>query len=57
VLFRSLVRPFAGSVRLNWAHYVVWAEGTGDDPRIKKFRDWLMVEVADAKRVALKVAT
>lgn len=41
-----LVRPFAGSVRLSWAHYVVWLDGTGEDTRIKKFYDWLMAEVA-----------
>lgn len=43
-----LVRPFAGSVRLRWAHYVVWLEETDGDARIKKFRNWLMTEVANA---------
>ncbi len=42
-----LVRPFKQTVAFHTGYYLVWPEGRGKSPKIKRFRDWLMAQ-ADA---------
>jgi LysR family glycine cleavage system transcriptional activator len=42
-----LVRPFRQTVAFHTGYFLVWPEGRGRSPKIKRFRDWLMTE-ADA---------
>ena len=39
---RRLVRAFKGSVRAEFAYYVVCAEGRADEPAIRAFREWVL---------------
>jgi LysR family glycine cleavage system transcriptional activator len=38
----TLVRPFRGSVRAEFAYYVVCAEARADEPAIRAFREWAL---------------
>jgi len=42
-----LVRPFRQTVAFHTGYFLVWPEGRGRSPKIKRFRDWLMTQ-ADA---------
>ena len=42
-----LVRPFKQTVAFHTGYYLVWPEGRGKSPKIKRFRDWLITQ-ADA---------
>ena len=43
-----LVRPFDLSIKVSpeYAYFLVYPEGTADDPRIIAFRDWILSETA-----------
>ena len=42
-----LVRPFRQTVSFQAGYFLVWPEGRGRSPKIKRFREWLMAQ-ADA---------
>jgi LysR family glycine cleavage system transcriptional activator len=39
-----LVRPFRQTVSFHTGYYLVWPEGRGRSPKIKRFRDWLVAQ-------------
>ncbi len=41
-----LVRPFALTMKADFAYHVVWPEGVAPSPRMRAFVDWLIEEVA-----------
>jgi LysR family glycine cleavage system transcriptional activator len=41
-----LVRPFALTMKADFAYHVVWPEGVARSPRMRAFVDWLIEEVA-----------
>jgi LysR family glycine cleavage system transcriptional activator len=45
-----LVRPFAVALRLSKSYWIVCPKATSMLPKIKMFRDWLVVEAADDVR-------
>jgi LysR family glycine cleavage system transcriptional activator len=45
-----LVRPFAASVAARAAYYLVHPPGAEQRPKVRRFRDWLLEEVARTKK-------
>jgi len=39
-----LVRPFRQTVSFHTGYFLVWPEGRGRSPKIKRFREWLMAQ-------------
>jgi LysR family glycine cleavage system transcriptional activator len=50
LLNRRLVRPFAESLRLSKAYWILCPKATAALPKITIFRDWLLAEAADDTR-------
>ena len=52
LLAGRLVRPFAFSVKVSYAYWIVCPKSTADLPKIATFRAWLLAEAAeDARRL------
>lgn len=47
-----LVRPFDQTVSFHAGYYLVWPEGRGRSPKIKRFRDWLVAQAEADPAVA-----
>lgn len=41
-----LVRPFAGSMQVEFAYYIIFPEDRAKDPRIRAFLEWMREELA-----------
>ena len=50
LLNRRLVRPFAASLRLSKAYWIICPKATAALPKIAIFREWLLAEAADDTR-------
>jgi len=50
LLNRRLVRPFAASLRLSKAYWIICPKATAALPKITIFREWLLAEAADDTR-------
>jgi LysR family transcriptional regulator, glycine cleavage system transcriptional activator len=50
LLNRRLVRPFAASLRLSKAYWIICPKATAALPKITIFREWLLTEAADDTR-------
>ena len=50
LLNRRLVRPFAASLRLSKAYWIICPKATAALPKITIFREWLLAEAADDMR-------
>lgn len=50
LLSRRLVRPFAASLRLSKAYWIICPKATAALPKITIFREWLLAEAADDTR-------
>ncbi len=44
-----LVRPFDFALQTNYAYYVVCPQASLDRPKVKAFREWLLVEIKNAE--------
>jgi LysR family glycine cleavage system transcriptional activator len=48
-----LVRPFDLSLASSYAYFVVYPRASADLPKIKSFRDWLLVEARTSESASL----